>query len=365
MRRARKVCILSGGGDAPGVNAVLRGFVHAARELSIEVYGSRYGFEGLLSPSGISPFTLENVRGVLPKGGSVLGCSTSVNPFFMMNESKTETRDAGPVVVDRLRSLEMDALVLIGGDGTMVAAQRFVKLGMPCIGIPKTIDNDLGETDVTCGFDTAVEAATHALDALHSTAESHARVLLLEVMGRNAGWIALYAGIAGGADVVLIPELPYDLARVAAKIRQREALGRRFSIIVVAEGAHPMGGDVLEIEAARPGHLPRLGGAGSRLMHDLEELHLGHELRLTVLGLLQRGGSPTAADRILGSRMGARAAELCHRGVFDVMLSWRGGSLTTIPLTREKFLHKEVAPTNETVAAARLLGIELGVEALP
>lgn len=357
--RPRRVCVLSGGGDAPGVNAILRAFVHTAREFSIEAYGSRFGFEGLLDPSGIRPLTVDHVRGVLPKAGSLLGCSTSVNPFFTRDVNGAPT-DAGPAIVDRLRSLEVDALVLIGGDGTMVAAQRFVKLGLPCIGVPKTIDNDLGETDVTCGFDSAVEVATRAVDALHSTGEAHARVLLLEVMGRNAGWIALHSGIAGGADVVLLPEVPYDIQRVVAKIRQREALGLRFSMIVVAEGARPIGGDVLQIEAGRPGHLPRLGGAGARLMRDLEELHLGHEMRLTVLGLLQRGGSPSAADRVLGSRMGARAAELCHQGTFDVMLSWRGGSLETIPLDGKKFLHKQVPLDSGIVSAARLVGIELG-----
>ncbi len=364
----RRVCVFSGGGDAPGVNAVLRGFVHAARNLSIEALGSRYGFEGLTDPDGIQPITLSDIRGILPKGGCVLGCSTRYNPFFVSNDGGA-TRDLGPAIVDRLRSLGAEAMVLIGGDGTMLAAARFTKLGMRCIGIPKTIDNDLGQTELTCGFDSAVETATRAVDALHSTAEAHARVMLVEVMGRNAGFIALHAGLAGGADVILIPEIPYRLERIVAKIREREALGLRFSIIVVAEGARPRGGDVLEVEKGRPGHLPRIGGAGTRLLHELEALHLGHEVRLTVLGHLQRGGAPSAFDRNLGTQIGAYAAELCHRRDYDRRIVVREGKITSIELVPdtdaghprpEGALHKHVDLDGSMARAARLVGVELG-----
>jgi 6-phosphofructokinase 1 len=266
----------------------------------------------------------------------------------------------GPTIVDRLQSLGIECLVLIGGDGTMLAAQKFGALGLPCIGIPKTIDNDLGETDVTCGFDSAVETATRAIDVLHSTAEAHCRVLLLEVMGRNAGWIALHAGLAGGADVILLPELPYSLDRIVAKIKEREALGRRFTIIVVAEGARPTGGEILAVEPGRPGHLPRLGGAGARLLESLNQLDLGHDVRLTVLGLLQRGGSPSAFDRNLGLRMGTYAAELFHRRAYGRMVAIRHGEVTDIELGRDRFLHKEVDATNPLIRAARLVGVELG-----
>jgi 6-phosphofructokinase 1 len=359
--RPRRVCLLSGGGDAPGVNAILRGFVHAARHFSIEVLGSRYGFEGLIDPAGVVPLSLTDIRGILPKGGCVLGCSTRANPFFV-EDAGGNTRDMGPAIVDRLASAGIEGLIFIGGDGTMLAAERFASLGIGCIGVPKTIDNDLGQTDLTCGFDSAVETATRAIDALHSTAEAHARVMLVEVMGRNAGFIALHAGLAGGADIILIPEVPYRLERVVAKIREREALGLRFSIVVVAEGAKPLGGDVLEVEGGRPGHLPRLGGAGARLLHDLERASLGHEVRLTVLGHLQRGGSPSAFDRNLGTQLGTYAAELCLRRDYGRKIVVRDGTLTSTPLHtgRARGVHKHVDLSGPMARAARLVGIEFG-----
>jgi 6-phosphofructokinase 1 len=359
-----RVCVLSGGGDAPGVNAVVRGFVHAAHRLTIDVVGARYGFEGLLAADGIVPITLETVRGVLPKGGYVLGCSTRINPFFATPVATGESGagDFGSAIVDRLRSLGIDALVLIGGDGTMLAAERFAKLGFPCLGIPKTIDNDLADTDITCGFESAVETATRAVDALHATAEAHARVMIVEVMGRNAGFIALHAGIAGGADVVLLPEIPYRLPHVIAKIKEREALGLRFSIVVVAEGAAPVGRDELFVEAGKPGILPRLGGAGQRLLHQLEAARLDHDIRLTVLGHLQRGGSPSAIDRLLGSELGVYAAELCERRELGRRIVVRAGQLSTILLGRPERndTHKHVDPSGRLAHTARLLGIELG-----
>jgi 6-phosphofructokinase 1 len=355
-----RVCILSGGGDAPGVNAVVRGFVHAARQLAIDVMGCRYGFEGLLEPDGIAPLTTADVRGILPKGGCVLGCSTRINPFFAPANAQA-TKDYGPEIVARLRDKGISRLVLIGGDGTTLAAQRFTKLGMGCIAVPKTIDNDLGDTDTTCGFESAVEVVTHAVDSLHATAEAHARVMIVEVMGRNAGWIALAGGVAGGADVILLPEIPYRLERVVAKIREREALKMRFSIIVIAEGARPSGGDVLEIEDAHPGRLARLGGAGARLLQELERAQLDHEIRLTVLGHLQRGGSPCAGDRILGTQLGAYAAQLCKEGAAGKRIVVSGGVLTTIPLaTSEVGAHKTVTASHPLMQAARLLGIEIG-----
>ncbi|HVW24482.1 MAG TPA: ATP-dependent 6-phosphofructokinase [Polyangiaceae bacterium] len=360
--RPRRVCILVGGGDAPGVNAVVRGFVHAARHFSLEVLGSRYGFEGLTASEGIVPLSIADIRGILPKGGCSLGCSTRLNPFFASTRS-SGTENEGPAIVDRLRSLGVEALVLVGGDGTTVAAIRFNQLGMPCICVPKTIDNDLGQTDVACGFDSAVETVTRAVDALHSTAEAHSRVMLVEVMGRGAGFIALNAGVAGGADVILIPEIPYRLEHVVAKIREREALGLRFSIVVVAEGAKPVGGETLEVEAGSPGHLARLGGAGERLRRELEAANLGHEIRLTVLGHLQRGGSPSAFDRNLGTQLGTYAAELCHRGEYPRRIVVRDGHLDAIalPAEEERQLHKRVTLAEDPmVRAARLVGIELG-----
>ncbi len=290
----------------------------------------------------------------------MLGCSTRINPFFVRAKEGGEPRDMGPAIVDRLRSIGVQALVLIGGDGTMLAGLRFMHLGMPCIGIPKTIDNDLGRTDLTCGFDSAVDTATRAIDALHSTAEAHARVMIVEVMGRNAGFIALHAGVAGGADVILIPEIPYALERVLRKIRERESLGLRFSIVAIAEGARPLGGEVAELEKGRPGHLPRLGGAGERLLHDLERSNTGHEIRLTVLGHLQRGGSPSAFDRNLGTQMGAFAADLCASGRFDQMVSFCGSRLEAVPFDAEPPIHKTVDLGGRLVETARSVGIELG-----
>ncbi len=354
-----RICILSGGGDAPGVNAVLRAFVHAARHYSIEVLGCRYGLEGLMD-GAIVPFDTNLVRGILARGGCVLGCSTKVNPFFVTLQEGGPSVDFGPRIVDRLRTLGVDGLVLIGGDGTTLAARRFTKLDMPCILIPKTIDNDLALTESTCGFDTAVDTATRAIDALHSTAEAHSRVMIVETMGRHAGWIALHAGVAGGADVILIPEIPYALARVLEKIRQRESLGLRFSILAVAEGARPSDGDVAVVEEARPGSLARLGGAGERLMHQLQRAGVGHEIRVTVLGHLQRGGSPSAFDRNLGTQMGVHAAELCHEGIFGRMVCLRGGSVGSILLDSAEPLHKGVDLHGSLITAARMIGIELG-----
>lgn len=326
----------------------------------MDVFGSHYGFEGLIHPDGLRPLTVEHVRGILPKGGCILGCSTRINPFFVPLEAGTGTQDMGPTIVDRLCSLGIEALVLIGGDGTMLAAERFTKLGMGCIGISKTIDNDLGQTDLSCGFDSAMDTATHAIDALHSTAEAHARVMLVEVMWRYAGWIALHAGVAGGADVILIPEVPYRLERIVAKIRERESLGMRFSIVVVAEGARPVSGPVLEVEAGRPGHLPRLGGAGARLLDELATADIGHELHLTVLGHLQRGGSPSASDRNLGTQMGTFAAELCHERAHGRRVVLRDGRITSIPLAAATPMHKQVDLTGSLLRAACLVGIEFG-----
>jgi ATP-dependent phosphofructokinase / diphosphate-dependent phosphofructokinase len=353
-----RACIVVGGGDAPGVNAVIRGFVHASASRGIELMGCHDGFEGLLAPNGIRPLDRADVRGILPRGGCALGCSTRVNPFFVPQGEGKEPQNLGPEVVARLRGLRVNALVLVGGDGTMHAAKSFAALGMPCVGIAKTIDSDVEGADVTVGFDTAVAAATHAIDALHSTAEAHARVMVVEVMGRHAGWLALQSGIAGGADVILLPELPYRLDRVIAKIREREAAGLRFSIVVISEGARPIEGDLAFIEAPRPGHLARLGGAGQRLADALDRSNLGHEVRLTVLGHLQRGGTPTAFDRMLGTRLGVHAAELCALGTYGRMATFKGGVITSVAFDEVK--NKCVDPAGSLVAAARDLGLELG-----
>jgi 6-phosphofructokinase 1 len=242
----------------------------------------------------------------------------------------------------------------------MSIAERITELGIPCVGIPKTIDGDLGGTELTCGLDTAVETATHAVDALHSTAEAHQRVMIVEVMGRYAGWIALKSGIAGGADVILVPEIPYDVERVVAKVRERASYGLRFTIVVVGEGAHPLGGAASEVEPAQGGRLQRLGGAAERLAKALAERRIGHEVRVTVLGHLQRGGTPTPADRLLATRFGVHAAQLCADGRYGRMVCLRGGRVDSIPIIEACRAPSRVDPGAELLQCAREMGIEIG-----
>jgi phosphofructokinase-like protein len=358
----RRVCILTGGGDAPGLNAVIRAFVKTCEELEIEVYGSEDGFEGLIQAGRLVRLTRTSVRGILPKGGSILGCSNRANPFAYPTRGprgKTVAVDVSHTVIERIHRHQIEALVLVGGDGTMHSARRFMQRGVPVVGVPKTIDNDLSATDYTFGFDTALSNATWAIDALHATAESHDRVMVVELMGRYAGWIALYAGIAGGADVIAIPEIPYDIGRVVEKIKSRSELGATFSIVVVGEGARPKGGARSTVERGRKGHLARLGGAGQAMADQLAG-RIDHEIRVTVLGHLQRGGSPSAFDRVLGSRFGVRAALCCERAEAGVMVALRGEQIITVPIEAALAEPKLVSSQGELVAVARHLGIELG-----
>ncbi len=358
----RRVCILTGGGDAPGLNAVLRAFVKTCEELEIEVYGSEDGFEGLIQAGRMLRLTRASVRGILPKGGSVLGCSNRANPFAYPTRDahgKVAYTDVSAAVIERVKRHQIDALVMVGGDGTLHFARTFMHRGMPVIGVPKTIDNDLAATDYTFGFDTALSTATWAIDALHATAESHDRVMVVELMGRYAGWIALCAGIAGGADVIAIPEIPYDIERIVSKIQLRSELGATFSIVVVGEGAHPRGGGHATLERGHKGHLARLGGAGQTLADQLAG-RIDHEIRVTVLGHLQRGGSPSAFDRLLGSRFGVAAALCCARGQGGVMVALRGQEIVTVPIEKALRAPKLVPPAGELVTVARHLGIELG-----
>ncbi|MBO6937919.1 MAG: ATP-dependent 6-phosphofructokinase [Deltaproteobacteria bacterium] len=356
----KRVCILTGGGDAPGLNPVLRAFTKQATALGLEVYGSEDGFEGLVD-GRVHALGPGDVRGILPRGGSVLGCSNRGNPFAfpVKNDAgETELLDRSDVVRKRLKDLAIDVLVLVGGDGTMAIGLKFEELGIPVVGVPKTIDNDLDTTDFTFGLDTAVGNATWAIDNLHATAESHDRVMILELMGRHAGWISLCAGIAGGADVILIPEIHYDVDRVAAKIRERSESGTTFSIVVVGEGACPIGEQVSTIEA-KVGHAPRLAGAGVRLKA-LLETRVDMDIRVTVLGHLQRGGTPSAFDRLLGTRFGVRAAQLCAEGRTGRLVVLRGTTMRSVPLAEACAKPKLVPPDGELVGAARAVGIELG-----
>ncbi len=361
----RRVLILTGGGDAPGLNAVLRAFVKTATGLGLQVYGSEDGFAGLIEePNRVVRLMRSDVRGILPKGGSILGCSDKANPFAYgatSSDGASKTIDVSERVMAKLDELEIDTLVLVGGGGTMNIGMRFAKLGVQVVGIPKAIGNDLAATDLTFGLDSAVTTATAAIDTLHSTGEAHDRVMVLEVMGHDAGWIALMSGIAGGADVILIPEIPYDVDRVIEKIAERSSPSGNFSIVVVGDGSKPLGGTVSNI-TEKHDHLPqRLDGSGFRLARLLEG-RIDHEIRVTVLGHLQRGGSPSSFDRILGTRFGVRAAELCYHDNIGQVVALRGQEIVSVPLEAAVANLKRVPPDGELVAVARALGIELGQE---
>ncbi|MGB3052389.1 MAG: ATP-dependent 6-phosphofructokinase [Polyangiales bacterium] len=361
----RRVLILTGGGDAPGLNAVLRAFVKTATGLGLQVYGSEDGFAGLIEePNRVVRLMRSDVRGILPKGGSILGCSNKADPFAYgatSADGDSKTIDVSERVLAKLNELEIDTLVLVGGGGTMNIGMRFAKLGVQVVGIPKAIGNDLAATDLTFGLDSAVTTATAAIDALHSTGEAHERVMVLEVMGHDAGWIALMSGIAGGADVILIPEIPYDVDRVIEKIAERSSPSDNFSIVVVGEGSKPLGGTVSNITEKHE-HLPqRLDGSGFQLARLLEG-RIDHEIRVTVLGHLQRGGSPSSFDRILGTRFGVRAAELCYDDNAGQVVALRGQDVISVPLEAAVANLKRVPPDGELVAVARALGIELGQE---
>lgn len=358
----KRVCILTGGGDAPGLNPVLRAFVKTCSAQNIEVYGSEDGFEGLIQPGRLVKLSPSSVRGILPRGGSILGCSNRANPFAYPTKNKKgklTTVDVSNAVLQRLKDHAIEILVMVGGDGTMTHAQAFVDRGVGVIGVPKTIDNDLAATDLTFGFETAVATATWAIDALHATAEAHDRVMVVELMGRYAGWIAMHAGIAGGADVILIPEVPYDIERVIGKIKQRSANGSSFSIVCVGEGARPMGGTPSTIARGRKGHLPRLGGAGQRVADALLG-RVPHEIRVMVLGHLQRGGTPAAFDRLLGTRFGVHAALMCAQRQTGKMVALRGRDIVTVPIAAAIGNPKLVQPDGELVTVARHIGIEVG-----
>ena len=350
----QRIGILTGGGDCPGLNAVIRAAVRTLiRDHGMEVAGIQLGFEGLLTKA-IVPLTLESVRGVLPKGGTLLRTTNRGNPFEM------PTPDGGCVdrsaeCVANIHELGIDGIIAIGGDGTLRIAQRLCEMGIPMVAVPKTIDNDLAATDYTFGFHTAVAVATDAVDRLHSTAESHDRVMILEVMGRNAGWIALHAGMAGGADIILIPEIPYRPEAIVEMIRERQGEGARFDIVVVAEGAKRIGGEEAYLDKATR----RLGGIAYQVAADIQQ-HIDLEIRVTVLGHVQRGGSPIAFDRILASRFGKHAADLVANKRFGHMVAVRSDEIVDVPIRDAVSRPKYVDPAGQMVSAARSLGISFG-----
>jgi phosphofructokinase-like protein len=353
----RRIAILTGGGDAPGLNAVIRAIVKTAiRVHDWEVLGIEDGFEGLLGTPQARPLGLDEVRGLLPRGGTILGTSNRGHFTRARSEAGEAPLDEA---VRNLGALGVDALVTIGGDGTQTIAGLFAERGVRVVGVPKTIDNDMVGTDLTFGFNSALDIVTDALDRLHTTAESHDRVIVVEVMGRTTGWIALHAAVAGGADVALIPEVPFHLDRVATAILDRERAGRRFSIVVAAEGAAPAGGEVIVAAEATQTTSLRLGGVGHVVGRKLEEL-TGKETRVVVLGHLQRGGSPTAFDRILATSFGAAAVRALAAGERGCVVVLRENSITTIPIEAVAGKRRTVPLDSPLLKTAVELGIELG-----
>lgn len=360
------IAINTGGGDAPGLNAVIRAAVLAAHNRGWNVIGIRDGYDGILNAGeyagkGLVELTPESVRGITHLGGTILGTTNRGNPFsfpVMQPNGSVKEIDRSDEIMDALHRAGVGALIAIGGDGSLSIASRLADKGLRVVGVPKTIDNDLDKTVVTFGYDTAVAFATECLDRLHSTAEAHRRVMVVEVMGRYAGWIALNSGVAGTADAILIPEIPYDITKVAQKIIEREQAGRRFSIVVVAEGARPKGG-TYSVTGKDIGSAERLGGAGARVAAELERL-TGKETRTVVLGHLLRGGSPTTFDRLLALRFGAAAVRALAEGQSDIMVALDPPDIRYVPLNEVAGRMKLVSITSDTVLAARDLGISFG-----
>ena len=361
MSKITRIGVLTGGGDAPGLNAVIRAVVKSACNAGIEVLGIEDSFDGLIEPGRTRPLEPKHVTGILRLGGTILGTTNRGNPFAYPLTTADGKVDYSTRVIENFHKFGLNGLVVIGGDGTLSIAHRFARQGMPIVGVPKTIDNDIVGTTSCFGFDTAVDFATDAIDRLHSTAEAHHRVMVVEVMGRYAGWIALYAGVAGGADVILIPEIPFDLQIVADRLKEREKLGARFSIVVVAEGAVPRGGRVSVIAEGDAATAERLGGLSAICARQLEIL-TGKETRYVVLGHLQRGGTPTSFDRDLATRFGGRAVECLMAGEFDVMVASHPPDIVTVPLEIVGGKQKLVPPDYDLVRTARAIGISFGDE---
>lgn len=357
----RRIAVNTGGGDAPGLNAVIRAVVLAAEEVGWEAYGIERSYDGLFEQGGVMRLDRSAVRGITHLGGTILGTTNRGNPLrwpVEQPDGSVEYEDRSDAVIEALREHEIDALVAIGGDGSLSIAHALFQKGLKVVGVPKTIDNDLAATNLTFGFQTAVETATDAIDRLHSTAQAHQRVMVIELMGRNAGWIALWSGVAGTADVILVPEIPYDMDRVCEKIEARYHLGRRgFAIVVVAEGAYPKGGEP-HFKRQDGGQI-RLGGVAEEVAADIYE-RTGRETRSLVLGHLQRGGSPNAYDRLLALRFGSAAVNLIRDGCFGCMVALDPPEVLAVPLGQAISRIKTVPLDSDVVHTARSLGICLG-----
>lgn len=361
-QKIKRFGLLTAGGDCPGLNAVIRAVTKTALGRGFQVVGIEDGFAGLIY-GRLKELDWQSVSGILGQGGTILGSSNRDNPFRFPRkkaDGQIEFVDVSDRVLDNIAQARLDALVCVGGDGTMAMAHQVIQRGVRVVGIPKTIDNDLAATDVTFGFDSALTTATEALDKLHTTAASHHRVMIMETMGRYAGWIALCSGMAGGGDVILLPEIPYDLDSVCRTVEERSVKGKRFSLVVVAEGAKPRGGEMVVRQVIKEStDQLRLGGIGQKLADDIEK-QSGIECRVTVLGHLQRGGSPTAYDRILGTRFGVAAVDLLAAGQLDRMVALRGTEVVSTPISEVVGKLRRVDPESELVMAARSVGTSFG-----
>ena len=354
--------ISTGGGDAPGLNAVIRAAVLSALSRNWEVLGIKRGFAGLLGDDDVVSLTRESVRGIAHLGGTILRTTNRGNPFAWprpRGDGTFEEIDRSDELISNARQLGIDAIITIGGDGSLAIAEKLAAKGMRMVGVPKTIDNDVAGTITTFGFDTAVSTALDAIDKLHTTAESHDRVIVIEVMGRHAGFIALHAGLAGTADVILIPEIPYEMSKVADKIRARDRAGRKFSIVVIAEGAKPKGGQESILGPSMPGQDRRVGGIAGRIAYDLQEL-TGKETRSLVLGHIQRGGQPTGYDRLLATRFGAAAVRAVEAGKWGHMVALQSPHIVTVPIKDVLKEVKRVELDHDVVKTARETGISFG-----
>lgn len=354
----RTIGVSNGGGDCPGLNAVIRAVVRTAKlQYGWRVIGVTNSFNGLIWPEQSQELTLESIRGILPRGGTILGTTNHGNPFaFPIEENgQTVVHNFSGRCIENMKHLGIDAMVVIGGDGTLSIAHEFTKLGMKVVAVPKTIDNDLNATEVTFGFDTALHVATDAIDRLHTTAESHHRVMVIEVMGREAGWIALHSGLAGGADVILIPEIPFTIETVCESIKKREEGGRSFCLVVVAEGVKLPKRDAL----GKPFPEVQAGQVGNAIGFAIRE-YLKKEVRVTVLGHVQRGGSPSPFDRTLATRFGVCAVDLVARGEYNRMVCLRAGKIESVPIADAIGSYRLVDPQSDYVRAARAVGITFG-----
>jgi phosphofructokinase-like protein len=357
-----RIGISTGGGDAPGLNAVIRTAVLSAIGRGWEVIGIRKGFAGLLGEDQCVTLTRDSVRGIAHLGGTILRTTNHGNPFhypIRQPDGSFVEVDRSAELLESARRLGIDAIIAIGGDGTLAIAQRLHECGLKVVGVPKTIDNDVNGTVTTFGFDTAVNTALEAIDKLHTTAESHDRVIVLEVMGRHAGFIALHSGLAGTADVILIPEIPYDIRKVCEKIVERDRAGRRFSIVVAAEGAFPQGGHEAIIGASLPGEATRVGGIADTIAREIQAI-TSKETRSLVLGHLQRGGQPTGYDRLLATRFGGAAVRAVEEERWGHMVALQSPNIVTIPIAQALREPKRVDPNHDAVLTARATGISFG-----